>query len=61
MAPLPALLRTLQAAEIVGIRAVLLHAISADAKAFYKKSDFQASPLESMPLMLALKDASRSL
>jgi GNAT superfamily N-acetyltransferase len=35
-----ALLRTLNAASIVGIRAVLLHAISDGAKRFYEKAGF---------------------
>src|SRR2546425_5444577 len=32
-----AILRTLQAAEIAGIRAILVHAISEDAKKFYER------------------------
>src|SRR2546428_9932959 len=33
-----AIFRTLQAAEIAGIRAILVHAISEDAKQFYERS-----------------------
>jgi predicted N-acetyltransferase YhbS len=51
-----AILRTLQAAEIAGIKAILVHAISEDAKAFYEKFGFQASPIEPMTLMVTLKD-----
>ena len=51
-----ALLRTVQAAEIAGIKAVLVHAISEEAKAFYENFGFQASPVEPMTLMLTLKD-----
>lgn len=56
-----AILRTLQAAEIVGIRAILVHAISEDAKQFYEKCGFTASPLDSMTLMVKVNDAHASL
>lgn len=52
-----AVLRTLQAADIAGIRALLVHAISAEAKRFYEKLGFQPSPLDPMTLMATLKDA----
>jgi GNAT superfamily N-acetyltransferase len=51
------ILRVLQAAEIAGIRAILVHAISVDAKHFYKKCGFVASPVEPMTLMLKISDA----
>jgi predicted N-acetyltransferase YhbS len=47
-----ALLRTLNAASIAGIRAVLLHAISGDAKRFYEKAGFSASPVDPMTMMM---------
>ncbi len=47
-----ALLRTLSVSENVGIRAVLVHAISADAKRFYLNYGFQVSPIDPMTLML---------
>lgn len=56
-----AVLRTMQAAEIAGIRAVLVHAISDDAKRFYERCGFQASPVDPMTLMIALRDAARAL
>ncbi|MDG2990318.1 GNAT family N-acetyltransferase [Candidatus Synechococcus calcipolaris G9] len=56
-----AILRTLQAAEIAGIRAILVHAISEDAKQFYQKFGFTASPLDPMTLMVKLGDAHASL
>lgn len=56
-----ALLRTLNAASIVGIRAVLLHAISDEAKQFYEKAGFSASPVDPMTMMVALADVDRSL
>jgi GNAT superfamily N-acetyltransferase len=56
-----AILRTLQAAEIAGIRAVLVHAISEDAKQFYEKCGFTASPIDPMILMVKVNDAIASL
>lgn len=56
-----AVLRTLQAAEIAGIRAILVHAISEDAKQFYEKCGFTASPIEPMILMVKVDDAIASL
>lgn len=50
-----AVLRTLQVASEVGIRALLVHAISEEARRFYLHWDFQASPTHSM--MLPLKRA----
>jgi GNAT superfamily N-acetyltransferase len=52
-----AVLRTLQAAEIAGIRAILVHAISEDAKRFYEKYGFVASSLDAMTLMVKVSDA----
>jgi GNAT superfamily N-acetyltransferase len=56
-----AILRTLQAAEIAGIRAILVHAISEDAKQFYEKCGFTASPVDTMTLMVKVNDATASL
>ncbi len=56
-----AILRTLQAAEIAGIRAILVHAISQEAKQFYEKCGFTASPLDPMTLMVTVKAATASL
>ena len=56
-----AVLRTLQAAEIAGIRAVLVHAISERAKAFYEKWGFIASPLEPMTLMITVAEAEKAI
>ena len=52
-----AILRILQAAEIAGIRAILVHAISKDAKKFYEKCGFTASPLDPLTLMIKVSDA----
>ncbi len=56
-----AILRTLQAAEIRRIRAVLVHAISESAKRFYEAKGFRASPVDPMTLMITLDDAERIL
>jgi GNAT superfamily N-acetyltransferase len=55
-----AILRTLKAAEIAGIRAILVHAISEDAKLFYEKYRFTASTLEPLTLMARVKDLAAS-
>ena len=56
-----AVLRAIQAADIVGIRALLVHAISDDAKRFYQYFDFQPSEIESMTLMATLADLRSAL
>ena len=56
-----ALLRTLNAASIAGIRAVLLHAISDDAKRFYENAGFSTSPVDPMTMMITLADVGRVL
>ena len=56
-----AVLRTAHAAEIAGIRALLVHAISESAKRFYVKSGFIASPVDPMTLMISIADAIHAL
>lgn len=56
-----ALLRTLQAAEIGGLRAVVVHAKDNAAKAFYEKFGFEPSPLDEFHLMVLLKDVRRTI
>jgi len=48
--------RVLQAADIIGIRGIMVHAISEDAKAFYLALGLEASPLQPMTLMATLAD-----
>lgn len=50
-----AVLRSLQAADIVGMKAILVHAISEAAKKFYLDRSFIESPSESMTLVLPLE------
>jgi hypothetical protein len=49
-------MRVIQAADLIGIRGILVHAISPEAKAFYLAVGFEASPLEPMTLMATLAD-----
>ena len=55
-----AILRTLRAAKIAGIRAILVHAISEDAKKFYERCGFSPSPVDPMTLMITLADADKA-
>jgi hypothetical protein len=60
-----ALLRThsriAQAAEIVGARAVLVHAIDERARTFYEHFDFEPSPIHELQLMLLMKDLRKAM
>jgi GNAT superfamily N-acetyltransferase len=56
-----AVLRTLQAAEIAGIRAILVHALHERAASFYRHAGFIPSPMDDYILMLTLKDARAAL
>jgi hypothetical protein len=51
-----ALMRTLQAADIAGIRAFAVHAKNDRARAFYEHFDFIASPTDPLHLFVLLKD-----
>jgi len=54
-----AMLRTLQAAKIAGIRALAVHAKDEDARRFYEHFDFVPSPTDPMHLFVLLKDVRR--
>ena len=51
-----ALLRTIQAAEIAGLRAMLVHAKDDSAKGFYERFGFEPSPIDAYHLFLRLSD-----
>ncbi|HEX3983905.1 MAG TPA: GNAT family N-acetyltransferase [Acidisoma sp.] len=53
-------MRVAYAADFIGIRGLVVHAISDEAKAFYLALGFEASPAEPMTLMVTLNDV-RSL
>ncbi len=48
--------RVINAAESLGIRGIVVHAISEQAKAFYLAIGFEPSPLDPMTLMVTLAD-----
>ncbi|WP_339864874.1 GNAT family N-acetyltransferase [Paremcibacter congregatus] len=50
-----AMLRTLKVSQIVGVKALLVHAISEEARRFYRHFGFQESPIDPMTLMLSVK------
>ena len=54
-------LRILHAAGTIGIRGILVHAISEPARRFYLALGFEPSPLDPMTLMVTLADVRRSL
>ena len=54
-----AMLRTLQAADIAGIRAFAVHAKDENARRFYQRFDFIPSPADPMHLFVLLKDVRR--
>lgn len=56
-----AMLRTLQAADIAGIRAFAVHAKDDAARSFYERFDFIASPSDPYHLFRLLKDIRAAL
>tara|TARA_R110001583_G_scaffold180533_1_gene337623 strand:- start:821 stop:1312 length:492 start_codon:yes stop_codon:yes gene_type:complete len=49
-------LRVIQAADAIGIRGMVVHALSESAKEFYQRLGFNPSPLDPMMLMVTLSD-----
>lgn len=56
-----AAIRISRAADIIGIRGILVHAISEDARTFYLALGFDPSPADPMTLMVTLTDVRRNL
>lgn len=52
-----AIIRAVAAAEIIGVRALLVHALHEQARAFYAHFDFEPSPTDPLHLLLLIKDA----
>jgi GNAT superfamily N-acetyltransferase len=52
--------RVVQAADVIGIRGLIVHALSAEARAFYEAVGFASSPLNPMTLMITLSDLKAS-
>jgi hypothetical protein len=53
--------RVIHAAEVIGIRGMLVHAISDEAKGFYLRLGLDESPLEPMTLMVTITDLRSAL
>lgn len=56
-----ALSRALAAADAIGALAILVHALDAEAAAFYGKFGFEPSPLDPKQLLLLMKDLRATL
>jgi predicted N-acetyltransferase YhbS len=54
-------LRVIQAADTIGVRGMIVHALSPEAKQFYMRLGFDLSPLDPMMLMVTLADLKASL
>jgi GNAT superfamily N-acetyltransferase len=54
-----AILRTLRAADIAGLRAFVVHAKDEASRAFYERFDFLPSPTDPLHLFLLMKDLRR--
>lgn len=54
-------LRVVQAADTIGIRGMIVHPLSTEAKAFYERIGFEPSPRDPMLLMVTLADLKASL
>lgn len=52
-----AILRSVEASENIGARAMLVHALNDTARDFYANFDFEPSPTEPLHLLLLMKDA----
>ena len=53
--------RVLQAAGAIGIRGLLVHALSNDAKTFYERIGFETASLHPMTLLITLADLQAAL
>jgi GNAT superfamily N-acetyltransferase len=56
-----ACLRVVAAADAIGIRAMGVHALSEEARAFYERIGFDSSPLDRMTLMATVADLREAL
>lgn len=53
--------RVIQAADAIGVRGMIVHALSDEAKTFYLRLGLELSPLEPMTLMVTLADLKASI
>ena len=56
-----ALLRIVGAADVIGVRAVLVHAKDEKARRFYQRFDFEPSPFDPLQMFLLTKDLKRAV
>ncbi|MEV4419403.1 GNAT family N-acetyltransferase [Patulibacter sp. NPDC049589] len=56
-----AMRRTLSAADAIGVRALVVHAVDDRARAFYERFGFAVSPTDPLHLVLLVKDLRASL
>jgi len=54
-------MRVIQVAETIGIRGMLVHALSDEAREFYLRVGFEPSSIDPMMLMVTLRDLEESL
>jgi GNAT superfamily N-acetyltransferase len=52
-----AITRCVQVADLIGVRAMLVHALHTDAQSFYRHFDFEPSVTDPLHLLLLIKDA----
>jgi GNAT superfamily N-acetyltransferase len=52
-----AILRSVEASELIGVRALIVPALNDTARAFYTHFDFEPSPTDPLHLLLPIKDA----
>lgn len=53
------IVKSLEVAQITGVRVLLVHAKNPEAAAFYQRHGFDPSPVDDLALMLLLKDVVR--
>lgn len=56
-----ALIKTVEVSEVVGVRALLVHATSEEAKQFYIDRGFEQSPTDEMTLLITLNDIKKAI
>lgn len=52
-----AIARSVRVADLIGVRALLVHAVSYQTRSFYMHFDFEPSPTDPLHLLLLIKDA----
>jgi GNAT superfamily N-acetyltransferase len=50
------LLKSIEIADVTGVRGLLVHAKDPSAAAFYQRYGFEPSPIDDLTLMLLVKD-----